>query len=240
MPNTHRTTGPGARQDADPNGTPTPNRRRIRPTGWPVTGRSMTGAALVVVAVGGVLSAHRAAVAPPATSVLTAAGPLPAGTVLSVDDLAAIPAELPADAPILAAELRDELAGRTLLRAVDAGALLAPSDVGAGGTLRPPGSTLVTIEPSAARTPRDLRPGVIVDVLATDDERGITDLIVRGAVVVGAPGGDGDGDPTAIGGSLGTRVELAVADETVATALVDAAVRHELTLVVPTPGSARG
>jgi hypothetical protein len=81
---------------------------------------------------------------------------------------------------------------------------------------------------------------VSVDVLATDDERGLTELVVRGAVVVGAPGGDGGGGPESIGGPSGARVELAVADETVATALVDAAVRHELTLVVPTPGSARG
>ena len=199
----------------------------------------MTGAALVVVAVGGVLSAHRAAVAPPDTSVLAASRALPAGSVLAADDLTAVPADLPADTPVVAGELAEDLVGRTVLRALEPGALVTPADVGAGGATRPPGSTVVSVEPAAARMPTDLGPGTSVDVLATDDERGLTELVVRGAVVVGVPGA-GEGGDTSIGGSLGTRVELAVADATVATALVDAAVRHELTLVLPTPGTARG
>ncbi len=239
MSTTSRTTRPRPRPGSETPAPSRPRRRVLSLSGWPLTGRSMTGAALVVVAVGGVLSAHRAATAPPETTVLAAARALTAGTVLAADDLTAVPADMPADTPVVAGEFADDAVGRTLLRPLEVGALLAPADVGDGGSTRPPGSTVVTVEPAASRVPSDLGPGTSVDVLATDDERGLTELVVRGAVVVGLPGAD-DGEGTSIGGSLGTRVELAVADETVATALVDAAVRHDLTLVLPTPGSARG
>ncbi len=192
-----------------------------------------------MVAVGGVLSAHRSAVAPPSSSIVVTSRALLAGTVLEDADLVPVPARITGAANVLGGEQLEDLRGRTLRRSLDAGAVLTPNDVGAGTPRTPPGSQVVSVEVDAGRTPSGVRPGVVVDVLATDDERGATDPVVTGALVVGAPDPTADSAGTAIGSTLGPRIDLAVADRTAASALVDAAVRHELTLVLPTPTDVR-
>jgi hypothetical protein len=90
----------------------------------------------------------------------------------------------------------------------------------------------VSLELDAGRAPAALRPGLRVDVLATDTERGDTSVVATGATVVERPETTDD----AIGTTSGTQVDLAVGDASTAASIVDAAVRHDVTLVVPTPG----
>lgn len=199
------------------------------------SGRSLVGAALIVIAVGGVLAAHRAAVAPPSNRVVVATRDLLPGTIIAPTDLGALAVELPESVPAVAADDADRLLGSALASRVPAGSLIRPADVASGGDTAAPGTITVSLELDAGRAPAGLRPGLRVDVLATDTERGDTSVVATGATVVERP----EVTEEAIGASSGARVDLAVSDAAVAAAIVDAAVRQDVTLVVPTPGAPR-
>jgi len=196
------------------------------------SGRALLGAALIVIAVGGVLAAHRAAVSTPSTRVMVAARDLLPGTVLAPADLATLAVELPDAVPAIPAGDADQLVGTVLAARVTTGSMLRPADVASGGGVAAPGTITVSLELDAGRAPAALRPGLRVDVLATDTERGDTSIVATGATVVERPETTDD----AIGTTSGTQVDLAVGDASTAASIVDAAVRHDVTLVVPTPG----
>ncbi len=199
--------------------------RRLAP---PLTGRSLLGAALVVVAAASVLATHRAAVGPSGDQVLVAARAVRGGTVLTAEDLLAVRSDLPGEVATVSADDAAAVLGSAATRDLPPGAVLAPSDVApAAATTRDTGRVTLSVPPE--RTPVDLRPGVRVDVLATDAERGATDLILGGATVTSTaapPEGS-------IGGGGPLLVELAVPDGDAVVTLVDAAVRQQVTLVVP-------
>jgi len=197
----------------------------------PLTGRSLLGAALVVVAVGLVLAAHRAAVTPSGSPVVVLATDVRAGSTLRAEDLLLVRLDLPEEVTAVPAEDAAGLIGAGMARDGERGTVLTPSDIepAGGGLAR---SVRVSLATDPERTPGGLRPGMRVDILSTDVEEGRTELIVSGASITQATvAGD-----ESIGSSGPTLVELAVPDPLTAAAVVDASVRHEVTLVLP-PGS---
>ena len=111
--------------------------------------------------------------------------------------------------------------------------LVRPGDLYQRGRFIQPGSVEVPVELDAARAlPGALESGSRVDVLSTDPEAEGTVVLARRVRVVDV--GDGE-DGTGIGPSDGVRLRLAVPDQDTATAVVDAAVRSQLTLVLPSP-----
>lgn len=194
--------------------------------------RSVTGAALVALSAIGVLVAHRAAVEPPTTRYVVATADLPAGQVLRASDLGAVAMDLPGGIPAVPAEDARELVGRVTRTGIERHALVRPGDLLARDRLAEPGSVEVAVELQPARALRGtLTVGDRVDVLATDPDSTGTRTVAGGALVtaVGDDGGDG------IGSSSTVLVRLGLPDRDVASAVVDASIRSELSLVLPAP-----
>jgi len=207
-------------------------RRRSRGPGHLPGPRALTGAALIVVAAAGVLMAHRSASQPPTTRYVVAARDIPAGHALSPDDLGTLAADLPSGMPAVAATDASTLLGRVTRGAVSELDLLRPTDVVDAGRFTEPGSVEVPVQIDPARAlDGAIRAGSRVDVLSTDPDAQGTTVLAREVPVVSVAGPSEDG----IGGSPGLRVRLAAPDADAATAIVDAAVRSRITLVLPTP-----
>jgi Flp pilus assembly protein CpaB len=204
------------------------------------SGRAVVGSALVVIAAAGVLSAHRAAATPPTTRVVVVTRDVPAGAVLEAADLGTVAVDLPAGTGAVSGDDAQEVIGsvaRHDLREMD---LLRPSDTGRPGSDPAPGSVVVPVEIERARALADrVHPGARVDVLATDPDGTGTQVLASDVLVVAVDDAD---DSLGARGGVGFR--LALADAGTATAVVDAAVRSQLTLVLPTgpadPGAGRG
>jgi hypothetical protein len=204
------------------------DRRRNRLPG----GRATAGAALMVIAAAGVLVAHRSASAPPTSRYVVVAHDLDAGHVLGRADLGTLAADLPSGVRAVPAADADGLLGRVTRTSLSELDLIRPADVIESGRFTRPGSVEVPVAVDASRAPVGaLRTGTRVDVLATDPEGDGTQVLATDVLVVGiADGGDG-----AIGDTSEVRVRLAVDGAETATDVVDAAVRAQLTLVLPTP-----
>ncbi len=113
--------------------------------------------------------------------------------------------------------------------------LVRPGDLYQRGRFVQPGSVEVPVELDASRALTGaLESGSRVDVLSTDPEAEGTVVLARRVRVVDAGDGE-DGTGAGIGPSDGVRLRLAVPDQDTATAVVDAAVRSQLTLVLPSP-----
>jgi hypothetical protein len=189
-----------------PGGVPAgPVARRVRPPRW-LDLRLALGVLLVL---GSVLVGARVVSAADATvPVWSATGDLAAGTVLSVDDLVAVPVRLDDVAPAyLATSTRPE--GRVLGRAVRAGELLPRS------VLEDPADLVQLALPvQAGYAPPGLARGQAVDVYAVADPAlgatgptgGDVQLVVGGAPVQ-AVSGRGDGVLT----TTATTVQVVVA-----------------------------
>lgn len=201
------------------------------------SGRATVGAALIVIAASGVLVAHRVASRPPTTRYVVAARDIPAGAVLTTDDLGTLAATLPAGVPSVPAADAGRLVGRAARTALGELDLIRPADVVASSRFVPPGSVEVPVQIDPARALSGaIRAGSRVDVLVTDPESEGTVVLARNVPVVAVGGGRSDG----IGGVSGVRFRLAAPDADAATAIVDAAVRSQVTLVLPTTGPGDG
>ncbi len=186
------------------------------------------GAALVLAAGAGVLSAHAAADRAPSTRYLVVRSDLPAGHRLTARDLGSVGGELPQGTTAVPAERADRLVGRTTtvgLRRLD---LLRPTDLARRGAEARAG-VVVPLDVETARTPGGaLRPGAVVTVLSTDpDAVGTVTVAPDAEVVAVAPADESLGSPTT------RQVRLRVATPAAAAGLVDASVRSTLTLTVP-------
>ena len=224
------------RRSADADGRVPVDRERRSPldrlTGRLPTGRATVGAVLIVLAATGVLVAHRAASQPPTTRYVVAARDVPAGQVLTADDLGTLAADLPTGVTSVAADRADQLIGQITRSPLGELDLVRPSDVVAAASFIPPGSVEVPVEIDAARAlPGAIRSGSRVDVLSTDPDEDGTVVLARDVLVVDV---GGDEDSEAIGGTGGVPFRLAAPDADAATAIVDAAVRSQVTLVLPT------
>ena len=207
-------------------------RRRIGATRRP-TGRSVFGGALVATAAIGVLLSQRAATAAPTTAYVVAVRPVPAGASLSAADLGTVTAELPDDATTIRREDAEDLLGRTTrvpLRPMD---LVRNGDVFERGRFAAGANNEVVLDlPPAAAMQGALDAGDRVTVLSTDPNSTGTTTVATGVLVTSVKGDDDD----AIGQNGGVRVRVGVADLATAEAIVDAAIRSDVTLVLPAPG----
>jgi Flp pilus assembly protein CpaB len=196
----------------------------------------LVGIALVAAAASMVLVAHRSAHRPPRHRWLVAVAQVPIGTPLDRAHLGAAPIDLPRGVQAIAVTDLDDVLGRVTARPIADGQLLTPDDLHPPGRFEGGDGVEVTVTLDARRWPHDgIEVGDRVDVLSTDpDGDGTRDLVSRARLVALDDGGGG-GD---LGGVGGTRVRLAVPDPAAATALVDAAVREELTVVLPAPSAA--
>lgn len=216
---------------ARPTGVRSPARRRVRVP----SGRAVIGALLVVAAAAGVLMSHRSASQPTLHRYLVPSRDLPAGHLISADDLGAVGLDLPDGLGVVPSEAADEAIGRVLRHDLAALDLLRPGDLLERGRFGAPGQIEVSVELPAARAlSGTVGAGDQVDVLVTDPSATGTTTLTRATVVW-----VGDDDHAGIGATSNTRLRLAVPDRETAEVLVDAAVRADLTLVLPAPGAER-
>jgi len=167
---------------------------------------------------------------PPTEPLLVAARDLPAGTVLSADDLTT--RRVPVGVAPVAAVSRADVLGRTLAAPLTAGEPVTVVRLMAPGLLDGyPGLVAVPVRIPDPDSVALLQVGDRIDLLATDPGGGGTALVARQVPVLALPGGPNDSSAivtgSAVSGSLvviGTTAELS---EEVA----DAAVRGFLTVV---------
>lgn len=192
-------------------------------------GRAVLGALLVTCSIVGLITTHRAATAPQLEGWLVATSDIPAGTRIEAADLGLTQLDLGDVVSRGAFRDPDAVIGRVALGSIRKGEILQRGTVGepqvqAGSARR------VTVSlPRARALDGALAPGARVDVLATTGEPDTTTVITREALVV-STGGGSDG----LGSTGEVTVSLVVADETAATAIVDASVHGTLTLISPT------
>ncbi|MDR6173588.1 pilus assembly protein CpaB [Nocardioides zeae] len=186
--------------------------------------RRWLAAACALVAVGATVAALRPA--PPATStVVVAAAPLAAGTVLEAADLVTV--AVPPEAAPPGRLAVDELVGAVVAAPVDAREPLTSRRIVGASALAPAeGEVTVPIRLPDAGVASLLGVGDVVDVLATDAESGTTRTAARDVRVVALPPDDGDVGAAGLGGRL---VVVAAPRETAVT-LAGAAVHHFLTI----------
>jgi hypothetical protein len=208
--------------------------RGAAPT-WLPTGRAVLGGVLVVTAATGVLVAHRAASEPPTTRFVVVTGDVAAGHPVAASDLGTIAAEVPAGVEVVRGEDADDLVGRVArvpLRSMD---LLRPDDLYEAGRFTTTETTEVELDlPPGRALAGTLQVGDLVDVLSTDPDRSGTTTVAAGVPVSAVV----DGDGTGIGTTGTVRVRIGLPDAVTAEAVVDAAVRSEVTLALPSPAMA--
>jgi Flp pilus assembly protein CpaB len=210
--------------------------RAERAIGLP-SGRAIVGSLLVVIAAAGVLAAHRSASAPPATRVVVVTRDVPAGTVLEAADLGTVAIDLPAGTTAVDADDADRVVGSVARQDLHEMDLLRPSDTGAAAATPEPGAVVVPVQVERTRALDGVvHAGNRVDVLATDPDGNGTRLLARDVLVVAVDGEDDDG----LGADEGVGFRLALADTDVAATVVDAAVRSQLTVVLPDPDRPTG
>jgi Flp pilus assembly protein CpaB len=195
--------------------------------------RALLGGLLVLAATAGVLSAHRAAAAPPTSRIVVLTRDVAAGESLGAEDLGTVAAELPGDLDVVWAEAAEQMVGRVARTSLSAMQPLRPDDLFEAGRFDGGRRVEVSIDlPPAQALAGSIRTGDLVDVLATDPNAVGTSTVVSDAVVSQI-----DLDDEAIGSSGQVRVRLGVADAASAEALVDAALRTDVTLALPAPSS---
>lgn len=191
------------------------------------TPRAIVGGVLIATAAASVLTAHRAAAAPPRTQYVVATREVAAGQVVDAADLGTLAVTLPEGVPAIPAGSARQLIGRTAAVNLAPLGLIRPGDLVAGEP-DDPDAVEVTFGLSRRRAPAGLRPGLTVSVLATDEVDG-TRLLLRHVRLTRV---DDTGD-SLLGPGDDLRVQVAAPDDAAAAALIDAAVRSELTVVVP-------
>lgn len=197
--------------------------------------RIALGAALITAAAALVLVAHRAAQQPPSTRWLVVDTEVAAGAPLHDTDLAAALIDLPAGVDGVRVSELEDLRGRVAAHSLAPGSLLTQNDLLDPDRFWDGAGIEVAVTVDGDRAPLgSLKPGERVEVLSTDPEGEGTRTLLGGVRVVAVDDGNQDG----IGAHGGVRVRLAVTDDEAAAALVDAAVREQLTLVVAGPALA--
>ncbi len=158
---------------------------------------------------------------------------VPAGSPLSAADLGTVTAEIPDDLNTIDKADADDLIGRTTRVALRPMDLVRDGDVFESGRFGPDATNELVLDlPPAAAMHGALEAGDRVTVLSTDPDSTGTSTVATGVLVTSVQGDDDD----AIGVDGGIRVRVGVADVATAEAIVDAAVRTDVTLVLPAPG----
>jgi hypothetical protein len=192
---------PAGEHRSSANGRAQPEHRIDRRTGLPGS-RAVVGALLMALAAVGVYLAHAEASRAPTSSYVVAAIEVRPGATLTAADLELAVLDLPARVAARAFRSTEELVGRVALGPIGAGEVI---QAGALSTTAhsEPAHEVALVLPRAHVAVGRLQQGDRIDVFATDADQ--TTTIVRGALVVSAPG--------AAGGAIGQvrEVELVVA-----------------------------
>lgn len=199
-------------------------RRTGRRRGAP-SGRAVVGGLLVAVAAVAAFVTQRSGGRPPAATVVVAAAPLPVGHRLGPGDLAVRPATLPADVLDGTYASVDDLVGAVTLAPFGPGDLVQGTQVRADA---PPAPELSIAVERPQALDGDLRPGELVDVLATygSGSDASTVVVARQARVeavqssTGGLGGSGALVLTLAPGTDGEMLELAHAAQVAALTVV--------------------
>lgn len=192
----------------------------------------MLGGLLITVAAAGVLVAHRAAATPPNHRVVVATADLEVGQRLTSDDLGTVAVDLPNGVAAVPAADAEALIGRTVRTSVEELALLRPSDLYEAGRFDDLAAVEVAVDLSpASALLGSIRVGDLVDVLSTDPDATGTRRVATDARVTAVT----DPDEGGIGADGSVRIRLGVPDHETATAVVDAAIRSEVSLILPAP-----
>ena len=164
--------------------------RRITPRRvWP-GGRALLGGLLVTLAALGVFSAYRSADRPPETRYVVATADIAPGTVITTDHVGLQRIELPASIRAQAFDDADDalVLGSVAVAPVEAGELLQASAVRSttAPTQRPPAYELSFEIDTARALNGDLRPGEVVDVVATSGvgEQSTTRTVVERVLIL--------------------------------------------------------
>lgn len=203
-------------------------RRRALPGG-----RAVVGAFLVTLAAVGIFAAYADATGAPDTLYVAAARDVAIGTRLTADDLALVPADLPAEQRSRAFDDPAVLEGATLIGPLSRGDLVQSSVVVAAEADVEQVSFAITADRAVGGR---LLPGERIDVLATygSGEGAYTEAMVRDALVLQV-----DEDPSTGLGGVGTDViTVAVPDPAASLRVAHAVNAGELT-VVRTTGTSR-
>lgn len=185
------------------------------------SGRAVIGGLLVAVAMLTVTVASRRDTAP-AHRVLVAARDVPAGTVLTLDDLAATEIDVPDAQLDLLVNDPAQLTGRPLVRALRGGELIAASD-SMDPTMAPQRSAVtIRLEPERALA-GTVRAGEQIAVVATFGD--CSEVIAPVATVVDVTG------PSSELGGQGVMVTLELASDAETVGVVNASDAGHLTLI---------
>lgn len=196
--------------------------------------RAVLGAALVTVAAAGVLVAHRSATQPPSSRHVVATRAIAVGETIGADDLGTVAADLPDDVSTVDGSRAEDLVGRVAASALQPLDLVRPTDLLDDGRFLDPDAVEIALElPPARALHGTATPGSRVDVFRTDPDGSGTEVLATGIRVSEVDSGDGDG----IGASGSVRVLLSVPGAELATRVVDASLRAEVTLALPRPGA---
>lgn len=196
--------------------------------------RAIVGAALVTASAFGVVFAHRAAQSPPQTRFLVVTSPVDAGEVLEARHLGSVAIDLPEAVDAVPADRSDAVLGRVASHSLEPSELLSESALLDRERFAEAGETEVAVSVDPGRTPvGQFATGDRVSVLSSAEEG--TRELASNARVTRIDGDDGD---ASIGGTAQLRIGLALADLQEASAVVDAAVKEELTIVLSGPGTA--
>ncbi len=196
----------------------------------------MLGAALITCAAAGVLVAHRSAQQPPSSRYLVATRDVAAGEVVTRDHLGSVAVDLPTALSATPESDASEIVGRVAAANIGKSSLVSTGQLLEDGRLLDPGDVEVTITLDPLRTPLDaIAEGETVHLLSTDPNGKGSRVLSENVRLVSVSDED---DSAGIGSALGVSVRLGLPDVETATSVVDAAVREEITLVVPSPLSA--
>jgi len=188
----------------------------------------VAGGALVALSFLGVAQAHAAAGGPPPDGFVAAGRALPPGAVLAADDLALVVGELPPATLERTFADPEELVGARTLAPLAPGEPLLASHVTPAATPGPPGAEVAVAVPAERALAGDLRPGEVVDLLASFPV-GPTRRVATGALVL-AVGRPGDG---LLAGPTDLVLTLRVPDPGDLTQVVAAVDNGRLTVVRP-------
>ena len=237
-----------AQDDVDERTLAAPRQRRRRsaplsghstaPRSWLPTGRALMGGVLIACAATGVLVAHRAATQPPTTRFVVLTRDVDAGAAIRADDLGTVAAELPDDLSVVDGAAAEDAIGRVArvpLRSMD---LLRTGDLFETGRFVDPTMTEVVLDLTPAQALfGTITDGDRVEVLSTDPDRTGTATIASDVLVTDVAGDDGS---SGIGATGTVRIRLGLPDRPTAEAVVDAAVRTDVTLALPGPARSDG
>ena len=192
--------------------------------------RALVGGALIALAALGVFGAHRNANSDHGERFVVATRDIAPGTVIKRSDLGAVKLDLPDGISAIGVGDATDLIGRVVSGPIAELELISADDfLPADHFVQPDGVDLAIDLPAARAMEGVVTAGSIVTVLSTDPEGAGTTVLTDAALVssIQAPSRD------SISSAGAVRVVLSVQGQELASSIVDASIRSDLSLVLP-------